>query len=194
MSAVLILDAEPTIVELYDSWLKRAGHPVVSASAPQEARKILATERVDVLVADIDLIGHSAGKDLLASARQVNPAAMLILLTSVPSMDNAVVALQTNAYDYLVKPINESALLRSVARAAAHSRLLQEKLRSEEEIRCYRQLLEELVEELARIGEARDDLMGEEKESSLERIQATAAAIAERCQRLERRARQIPGA
>ena len=101
----------------------------------------------DVLLSDIRLAQQETGIDLLAWTRQFDPCIAVVLVTGFPEVTTAVDALRLDAYDYLLKPVDEAALLHSVEQAAGHSQLLREKLRLEEENRRYQRHLEELVTE-----------------------------------------------
>jgi len=63
------------------------------------------------------------GEDLLREIRKVNSDVSVIILTAYPSVDSAVQALQSHAFDYIKKPfkINE---LRDTVRNALKSKML----------------------------------------------------------------------
>ena len=98
-------------------------------------------------MSDIRLAQQETGIDLLAWARQFDPCIAVVLVTGFPEVATAVDALRLEAYDYLLKPVDEAALLHSVEQAAGHSQLLREKLHLEGENRRYQRHLEELVAE-----------------------------------------------
>ncbi len=146
MPYVLVVDDEELVRELFKDWLKEAGYAVDAAASAPEARALMEKRMPDVLVSDIRM-ARETGIDLLAWVRDQDPDLPVILVTGVPAVETAVEALRRQAYDYLVKPINEDALRRVVARALEHRRLLLEKRRLEEENRRYQQRLEKLVAE-----------------------------------------------
>lgn len=146
MPYVLIVDDEELVRELFKDWLREAGYVVDVAASAAEARARMEQQMPDVLVSDIRM-AQETGIDLLTWTREQDPDLPVILVTGVPAVETAVEALRRQAYDYLVKPINEDTLRRVVARALEHRRLLQEKRRLEEENQRYRQHLEKLVAE-----------------------------------------------
>lgn len=141
---VLVVDDEELVRALFQSWLAAAGYRVLTAASAQEARAVVESEPVDVVLSDIRM-AHQTGLDLLAWVRERDPDLPVILVTAYPTLSSAVSALRFQAYDYLVKPVSEEALLQAVGRAAAHRALVEAKRRLEEENRRYRQHLEALV-------------------------------------------------
>ncbi len=143
---VLVVDDEMLVRDLYRTWLENAGYRVLVATNAQEAQEILRKQPVDVLVSDIRM-AQQTGIDLLAWAREHDPDLPVILVTGYPAVDSAVAALRLQAYDYLVKPVEEETLLHTVHRATEYRRLQQERRRLEDENRRYQEHLETLVNE-----------------------------------------------
>jgi len=80
---------------------------------------LLQEKDIDLVFADIILPGKS-GIDLLKAAREILPSVPVIMITGAPSVDSATEALRIGAFDYIVKPIRQDALLRSVNVALKH--------------------------------------------------------------------------
>ena len=154
MATIVVVDHEPLIRASFAGWLTSAGHQVLVASSADEAKELL-TPHTDVLLSDISMVDTSGGFDLLEWTRTRHPGTSVVLCTGVPAIETAIQAVRMNAYDLLLKPAPEAAVLRSVGRAAEHSALLREKLRLEEENRRYQQGLEQLVELRTRALERR---------------------------------------
>jgi len=142
--SIVVVDDEPIVQELFSSWLENAGYTVRTAGSAMEAQRLLQSEPADVLVSDIRM-AQTTGIGLLAWAREHDPDMPVVLVTGAPSVQTAVEALRLGAYDYLLKPVERSDLLRVLDRAARHRQLLREKTRLEEENRRYQERLEELV-------------------------------------------------
>lgn len=144
MAKVLLVDDDEIVRELYGAWLENSGYQVLTAGSADEARAVLENADVDVVVSDIRM-AHETGIDLLAWVRQHDPDLPVILVTGVPALETAVEAVRRQAYDYLVKPIQENILTRSVKRAVEHRQLTREKQRLERENLQYQMHLEALV-------------------------------------------------
>lgn len=155
MAAVVVVDDELLVRELYGVWLEDAGHQVIAVASAEVGRAALASKRADVLLTDIRMATAAEGIDLLAWTRQHDPTISVVLITGVPEVSTAVEALRLAAYDYLVKPVPHESLLRIIARAAGHTALQRERARLAEENRRYQQHLQQLVEERTQALERR---------------------------------------
>ncbi len=145
-ASIVVVDAEIVVRELFSIWLEDAGHRVRVADNGVTAQAMLDEESADVLVSDVRMT-QGSGLDLLYWAREHYPDMPVVLATGRPAVETAVDALRLGAYDFLVKPVDQTDLLRVIERAISHLRLVQEKRRLEEENELYRQHLEELVGE-----------------------------------------------
>jgi FixJ family two-component response regulator len=131
---VLVVDDEPNLVELVEDVGKGIGCNVIGAADVAEARKILAEQEVDLLVADLHLPDGN-GMHLLPALREQQPGAAAIVITGAPSLDNAIGAIRGGAVDFLKKPFTvaqltthlQAALARQAAQAKQDKRV--EKLR-----------------------------------------------------------------
>ncbi len=162
MGTVLVVDDELPVRELFKAWLEEAGYTVRVADSGIAAREALLAAPADVVLTDIRM-AQGTGMDLLAWVRHYDPELPVVLITAVPTMSTAIEALRLDAYDYLVKPVEEAELLRAIGRAAQYRSLLQEKRHLEEDNRRYQQHLEELVAqrtaELQEALEVRDKML-----------------------------------
>jgi CheY-like chemotaxis protein len=131
---VLVVDDEPNLVELVGDVGKELGYKVIAAADVAEAREILATQEVDLLVADLHL-PDGDGMSLLPALREQQPNAAAIVITGSPSMEHAIGAIRGGAVDFVKKPFTvpqltthlKAALERQAGRAKQEKRI--EKLR-----------------------------------------------------------------
>ena len=112
-SRLLLVDDDPDVLEFYKTVLNRKGQYVVStAENGQEAAKLLASNRFDMIVSDVSMPGMD-GIQLLRKIREVDLDVPVVLATGGPSLDSAMQAVEYGALRYLTKPI-EPAELRKV--------------------------------------------------------------------------------
>ncbi len=126
MSAILLVDDEPKILQALERGLREEGHEVVATSSPREARRLLSQRLFDVLVAD-NMMPELTGIDLLrelAAGGTDRPQA--IIMTAYASVDSAIEAMRFGAFDYLQKPFEVDELLVCVRRALEHGQLRQQ--------------------------------------------------------------------
>jgi FixJ family two-component response regulator len=126
---VLIVDDEPELLETLSNVVKNSIEcRLLSASSVTEARKILATQTISLMVADVNLPDGS-GLTLLNALQKHQPGASAIMITGAPTIDGAITALREGALDFVPKPFTNAHLADRLKKALARqSRLdLQEK-------------------------------------------------------------------
>jgi FixJ family two-component response regulator len=121
---VLIVDDEPGLVEVIDDVVGRGmGCRVVAATSVAQARKILATQGIELMVADLNL-PDGDGMSLLPALREYQPCASAIVITGSPSVDGAIGALRGGAIDFVPKPFTRSHLVERIQKALERQSLL----------------------------------------------------------------------
>jgi len=98
------------------------------ASEGKDALEILEREAVDLLFSDMRMPGMS-GLELLQKALQTSPELSVIMLTGYGTIESAVEALKSGAYDFLTKPVDPSTLFRATQKGLERARLLGENSR-----------------------------------------------------------------
>ena len=105
----LIIDDEPDILELLGITLQRMGIDCRPAKDLRQARNLLKTQRFDICLTDMKLPDGN-GIDFVAEAQKQYPAMPIAVITAHGSMDSAIVALKSGAFDFLTKPVDLDAL------------------------------------------------------------------------------------
>ncbi len=121
---VVVVDDEPRLVKALELELRRAGLEVAAFTAPEEALAAIADLDADVLVTDVRMAGLT-GLDLLRSVKARRPHVEVVLMSGFATVQTAVEALKSGAYDFLTKPFDEfDVVLRTVRKAGERKRLL----------------------------------------------------------------------
>jgi FixJ family two-component response regulator len=116
---VLIVDDEPELTELVrDMVVKHVDCRVVVATSLKEAKKLMSSESVEVLVADLHL-PDGDGMSLLPALRERQPSSSAIIITGKPSLDGAITALRGGAVDFVPKPFSATQIVERVQLAIA---------------------------------------------------------------------------
>jgi PAS domain S-box-containing protein len=116
---ILVVDDEESIRYTFQAFLSEEGYTVSSAADCEEGIALLREKDIDLVFADIILPDRS-GIDLLKAAREIVPNVPVIMITGAPSLDTATESLRIGAFDYIVKPIRQDFLMRSVSIALKH--------------------------------------------------------------------------
>jgi two-component system response regulator HydG len=99
----------------------RGDATVRTAESGADALRILASERIDVVLCDLKMPDMD-GLDVLRASKKLQPGIEFILMTAFATVGTAVEALRLGAYDYLTKPFEPDAaravILRALGRVA----------------------------------------------------------------------------
>src|SRR5262249_53479398 len=113
-SRVLVVDDEPTIVEIVGRYLERAGYEASGAADGFEALEAAAGERPDLVVLDLMLPGID-GIEVMRRLRELpGPPGAVILRTARGEGADRLVGLRQGADDYVVKPFSPAELVARV--------------------------------------------------------------------------------
>jgi DNA-binding NtrC family response regulator len=102
---LLIVDDDEQLRQTLVRRFQRQGYKVRAAASGEDALALVAKDRPDVALLDLNLPGLS-GLDLLACLRDGQPELEVLLLTGHGSIETAVQAMRRGAYDYLTKPFH----------------------------------------------------------------------------------------
>ncbi|MGQ9554565.1 MAG: response regulator transcription factor [Anaerolineae bacterium] len=106
---VLVVDDEPSIVELISAYLRREGYEVLTAKDGPSGFKAARQLKPDVVVLDVMLPGMD-GIELLSQLRRYSDV-YVILLTAKSDETDKLVGLTVGADDYLTKPFSPRELV-----------------------------------------------------------------------------------
>ena len=172
-ASVLIVDDEDVMQVMLLRILKGAGcRQILTASSGAEARSLLETEQIDLILTDMQMRGES-GIELLAYVHDRMPGVATLMVTGADDARLADKALALGAYGYIIKPFRQSEVLIGVSNALRRRQL-------EIENQARRDHLEATVKErTADLWSAINKLEGAEKDvrtSRTETIERLAVA------------------
>ncbi len=119
---ILVVDDEPTAVELIESLLQADGYTTAAADNASQALAVAEREDFDAVLTDMHMAGMD-GIELCKQLRVRRPDMPVVVVTGETSLDAAIAALRAGAYDFLKKPIDPKLLAPVAARAVEHGRL-----------------------------------------------------------------------
>jgi PAS domain S-box-containing protein len=152
---ILLVEDDEDIASLIAHYLTRAGHTVSIAPDAETAIALSRSSRFDLVTLDVilpDQDGFALLQELRENSR--NPHVPVMIISMMPD-DGTGTAL--GAIDYVVKPVEEHALIERVARALRDDRA-QDVLVADDDDDLRRVVVAELQRRGHRIREARDGL------------------------------------
>ncbi len=130
---VLVVEDRDSLRTMLRRTLEGKGYSVVDSRSAGEARRVLASSRVSVVLTDLRLPGNASGLDVLRAARESDPNMPVIVMTAYGTVQDAVYAMKDGAFDFLSKPVDTDHLLLLMERAVEQRRLVLENLVLKEE-------------------------------------------------------------
>jgi two-component system response regulator PilR (NtrC family) len=110
---ILVVDDEKSMREFLEIMLVKEGYEVLAANDGEQACEILDKETFDLVITDIRMKNIN-GIGVLKKAKDVNPGAMVVLISAFATAETAVEAMKEGAYDYIPKPFKVNALKRII--------------------------------------------------------------------------------
>ena len=100
---ILVVDDEMSMREFLEIMLTKEGYEVITANDGEQACEILDRGTFDLVITDIRMQNIN-GIGVLKKAKDVNPGAMVVLISAFATAETAVEAMKEGAFDYIPKP------------------------------------------------------------------------------------------
>lgn len=130
---ILLVDDDPSLLRITEYQIENAGYQVITATTGLEGLKAFREHKPDIVISDIKM-PEMDGLELLAEIKRLSPYALVIMITAHGSIDTAIHAMKTGAFDYICKPFEKNELLMTIARASDYHNLRKENLHLHEEL------------------------------------------------------------
>ncbi|MBT3230004.1 MAG: sigma-54-dependent Fis family transcriptional regulator [Candidatus Marinimicrobia bacterium] len=105
MTRLLIVDDEKLQRDSLAGFLKKIGYEVSTADSAQTALAHMHKHPVDIVLSDYKM-PYMTGADLLKEVKSRHPNVILVLITAFGTVDIAVDAMKSGAWDFLTKPVD----------------------------------------------------------------------------------------
>jgi len=121
MAKVLVIDDSPTEVHVLQTLLERNGYEVVVANSGEEGIVVAKEALPDVILMDVVMPGMNGFQATRQLSKQPETEKTpVIIVTTKDQETDKVWAKRQGAADYIVKPVQEKALLESLNRVLAN--------------------------------------------------------------------------
>lgn len=138
-----IIDDEPIIHEVLGELLTTEGYTFEFSSNGEEALKKQPEFEFDLTLLDLLMPGMD-GITVLKELKKIDPGAVIIIITAYASVESAIEAMKTGAFDYIQKPFKHDELLLTIQRAISHKKLREENVRLKDELKkkfCFENII-----------------------------------------------------
>lgn len=157
---IMIVDDDPGHLTTLKTIVRSWDYSVETADDGTKALEKVKGRPYDLILMDVRMTSMS-GIEALKEIKAYNPAIPILIMTAYSSVETAVDALKSGAYDYLTKPLDFEALKITMVRALEHTSLkvenqnLKEKLNKDFDIKNIigkSQPMKDLIEMVAMIS------------------------------------------
>lgn len=122
---ILLVEDDESLRRVTRAQLERSGYETSVAEDVSQALDILRKEPTDLVITDLNL-PDASGLELLKTVRVEYPETAVVIVTAYGTIETAVDAVKSGAYDYITKPVHPEELRALVDRALERHRLIQE--------------------------------------------------------------------
>ncbi len=122
---ILVVDDDAIHRTMLRTLLVGWGYDIYEASNGAEAVDAVKDMPFDLVLMDLRM-EEMSGLDALKIIKKVNPAVPVIIMTAYSSVETAIDALKSGAYDYLTKPLDFDELRMKMVQAVEHRDLKEE--------------------------------------------------------------------
>lgn len=134
---ILLVEDDGDERELLSQLLSGQGYDVEAVGGYSEARDVLQARAFDTVVTDLQLGGRD-GLQVIAAVSEFQPGVPVIVVTGHGSLNVAIDALRSGAYDFITKPVDAQLLEVALRRSIEH-RSIQTQLQKLREARPSRE-------------------------------------------------------
>ena len=122
---ILLVEDDPAIATTLRRVLVDENYDIVIETSAEGALAAAEKEVFDVVITDLKLPGLS-GLQLVRELHPRHPRLPILMMTAHGTTESAIEAIQSGAYEYILKPFEISELLKLVKQAVTASRLMSE--------------------------------------------------------------------
>jgi two-component system response regulator PilR (NtrC family) len=124
--SILIVEDEEVLRESLAGLLGEEGYDVVQAANGKVACDIVLERPVDLVLSDVRM-PEMDGIAMLGHIVRLAPETPVIMITAYGTVDSAVAAMRSGAWDYLLKPVQLDDLLLKIQRALEYGDMVRER-------------------------------------------------------------------
>src|SRR5438067_806515 len=123
--AILVVDDEEIMREILETLLTREGYEVRAAASGAEGLELARAVPFDAALVDIMMPGLD-GIVTLDELKRIDDDLAVVIITAYASVENAIAAMKSGAFDYITKPFKNDEVLVVVRNALERRRLVNE--------------------------------------------------------------------
>ena len=120
MKRILIIDDDMDMCNLLSRFLQKKGYETEASHSGSKGIAKFKESKFDVVLCDFRL-GDKEGREVLKEIKNVDPYAIVIIITGYSDIKTAVDVIKAGAFDYITKPLIPEEVLSVISRALQQS-------------------------------------------------------------------------
>jgi two-component system nitrogen regulation response regulator NtrX len=140
MARILVVDDEEGIRRVLAQLLEYEGHDVRSAASAAELLSLYPDFQPDLTFLDVKM-ARMDGLEALSRVREIDPAALVVMISGHGTIETAVEATRRGAYEFLEKPLDTDRVLLVLRNALQQRGLVEENARLRGEIQSRHEIV-----------------------------------------------------
>ncbi len=116
LQTILIVEDSPTMLSMLSNILSRAGYNILTSENGKDAIKSTKENHPDVVLLDL-MLPDINGDEALRKIKQIDVNIPVIICSSNTYIKSATEAMKYGAYDYIMKPFDNTQLIKMVKEA-----------------------------------------------------------------------------
>src|SRR5580693_1197462 len=120
MKRILIIDDDMDMCNLLGRFLRKKGFDTDASHSGNKGIAKFKESRFDIVLCDFRL-GDKEGREVLREIKNVDPYAIVIIITGYSDIKTAVDVIKSGAFDYITKPLIPEEVLNVIGRALQQS-------------------------------------------------------------------------
>ncbi|MBW2624314.1 MAG: sigma-54-dependent Fis family transcriptional regulator [Deltaproteobacteria bacterium] len=134
METILVVDDEKNYLLVMTALLSDAGYEVLTVENGVQALELIDETYLDLVLTDMKM-PQMDGIELLTRISKMRPELPVIMMTAFGTVEKAVEAMKTGAFDYITKPFQNEELMLTIGKALDMHRLVRENRELTQELR-----------------------------------------------------------
>ncbi|MBE9582732.1 MAG: sigma-54-dependent Fis family transcriptional regulator [Proteobacteria bacterium] len=130
---ILVVDDDAFMRDACHQTLTKQGHSTTLAKSGQEGLGLLEKSSFDLILLDLNMPNED-GLYILAEIKDIDPEAIVVMISGYGSIETAVQAIKLGAFDFITKPFTPEELLNTAKRALRNRRLTIEDIDTKKQI------------------------------------------------------------
>src|SRR5579872_2541676 len=116
MKRILIIDDDMDMCNLLGRFLQKKGFETEASHSGSKGIAKFKESKFDIVLCDFRL-GDKEGREVLKEIKQIDPQAIVIIITGYSDIKTAVDVIKAGAFDYITKPLIPEEVLNVIGRA-----------------------------------------------------------------------------